>query len=234
MYEAFFNYLQGFNYLPLTADEVELIRKALTPYKIRRKQYLLQPGFHCKFYAFIVKGAMRQYFLDQKGGLHMVCLGIENRWIGDRESYVLYRPSNYYIEAVEDTEMLLIRRSDLPDLMKVPACAQMLRELDSRDIIACQRRLNAAISVTALERYKDFIACHPELIERFPQRDIASYLGINKDSLSRIKRQLYKYKPPPLSKELGNGCTPAFLAAHLTIDHVPAPTITNNSGNLPG
>lgn len=191
MYEAFFNYLNKFSSESISEDEDELIRRAFTPAKLRKRQYFLQAGDQSKNFAFIVKGAMRQYSVDDRGVEHTVRLGVEGWWMGDRESWVMLSPSQYHIDALENTEMLLINRANALELIrKVPAFCEMTRQLDERNNIANQRRLTSSISATAEKRYTDFIACYPELAERFPQHIIASYLGITKDTLSRIKRRL--------------------------------------------
>jgi CRP-like cAMP-binding protein len=198
MHEVFFEYLREFNGCPVTDEDRAFITKVLKPMVLRKKQYYLQAGDQCKFLAFIVKGAVRQYFINRKGNLHMACLAIEKCWIGDRESYVRYSPSIYHIEAVEETEMLGISRSDFPDLLKIPGWCQMQRELDTRNIIANQQRIDALISDTAEKRYRNFVACHPDIFGRFSQHDVASYLGVNKDTLCRIKRRLSKTKETPI------------------------------------
>jgi CRP-like cAMP-binding protein len=191
MYEAFFNYLKDFSPDPLSELERALIRDALVPFKLRKRQYFLQEGDRCKNFAFIVKGAMRQYMVDEKGVEHIIRVGVENWWMGDRESWVMNAPSLYNIDAWENTEMLLITRASALELIKkVPAFCEMTRQLDERNNIANQRRLTSAISGTAEKRYTDFATCYPDLLERFPQHIIASYLGITKDTLSRVKRNL--------------------------------------------
>lgn len=191
MYEAFFSYLSKFSAVALSDAEKDLIRKNFVPHRLRKKQYLLQAGDHCKHFAFIVRGAMRMYNADEKGQEHMVRLGVENWWMGDRESWSMAKPSRYHIDAWEDSQLLYITRDGSMELQKlVPAFCEMKLQLDERNHIANNRRLTSAISETAEQRYLDFVECNPELQERFPQHIIASYLGINKDTLSRIKRQL--------------------------------------------
>jgi CRP-like cAMP-binding protein len=189
MHEIFFDYLKNFQPDPLSEHDKALITEALIPSKLRKRQYFLQEGTRCKHFAFIVKGAMKQYTLDDKGIEHIVRLGVENWWMGDRESWVGRSPSLYNIDAWEDTQMLLISRADSLELTKkVPAFCEMKLQLDEKNNIANQRRVTSVISSTAEKRYTDFIACYPELLERFPQHIIASYLGITKDTLSRVKR----------------------------------------------
>ncbi|MCE6991823.1 Crp/Fnr family transcriptional regulator [Dyadobacter sp. CY323] len=191
MYEAFFNYLEKFSSEPVSEDDKVLLEKALIPAKLRKRQYFLQAGDQCKNFAFIVKGAMRQYSVDDKGTEYMVRLGVEDWWMGDRESWVMLTASIYNIDAWEDTEMLLINRANTLELIKtIPAFRDMIQQLDEKNNIANQRRLTSTISSTAQKRYTEFIDCYPELQQRFPQHIIASYLGITKDTLSRVRRQL--------------------------------------------
>lgn len=191
MHEAFFTYLNQFSPDPISGEDKQLLQEALVPFKLRKKQYFLQEGERCKNFAFIVKGAMRQYTVDEKGIEHFVRLGVENWWMGDRESWVMQTPSLYNIDAWEDTGMLLIKRPDTLELIKkIPSFLEMTRQLDERNNIANQRRLTSSISGDAEKRYTDFVDCYPELLERYPQHIIASYLGITKDTLSRVKRQL--------------------------------------------
>jgi CRP-like cAMP-binding protein len=195
MYEAFFSYLKKFSPDPLADDEKALVIQTLVPSRLRKRQFLLQEGDLCKNFAFIVKGAMRMYSVDDKGIEHIVRLGVEGWWMGDRESWSMLTPSRYHIDAWENCDLLYITREGSLDLMKkVPAFCEMMRQLDERNHIANNRRLTSAIGATAEKRYTDFIECYPELFERFPQHIIASYLGLNKDTLSRVKRQHYRKK----------------------------------------
>ena len=190
MHESLIQYIQNYSSLPLSQAEIEIIKNSFIPKKLRKKQYFLQEGEVCKYFAFIVKGAMRQYSVDDKGAEHIVHLSIENWWVGDRESYIMLTPSAYNIDAWEETELLTITRSGQLNLLeKIPSIASMIRQMDERNAIATQRRLNSTISDTADKRYEDFVNYHPEFIQRFPQHLIASYLGITKSSLSRIRNQ---------------------------------------------
>ena len=191
MHELLIEYIKNHSATPLTESEVQAIRKAFLPKRIRKKQYLLQEGEVCKYSAFIVKGAMRQYSVDDKGAEHIIRLSIENWWAVDRESFVMLTPSIYNIDAWEDTEALLITRADYLEVLNpIPAFVEMARKLDENYSIATQKRLNASISFSAEERYRDLLNTYPEFLRRFPQHIIASYLGITKETLSRIRHQL--------------------------------------------
>ena len=189
MHESLIKYINSYTSTPLTDSETELIKNTFVPKKIRRKQYLLQEGQVCKYSAFIIKGAMRQYSVDDKGVEHIIRLLIENWWAVDRESFVMLTPSIYNIEAWEDTEALLITKADSLSLLdKIPVLTQWARKLDEHHAFAAQKRLSASISYSAEKRYADFASTYPEFLRRFPQHFIASYLGITKETLSRIRK----------------------------------------------
>jgi CRP-like cAMP-binding protein len=99
-------------------------------------------------------------------------------------------PSHYYIDAWEDTDALVITRAEMIGLLNpIPAFAELTRKLDERNSIANQRRVNASISLSAEKRYEELANTYPEFLKRFPQHIIASYLGITKETLSRIRHQ---------------------------------------------
>jgi len=193
MHESLIKYFKSYTTTPLTVNEIDLIRSSFSPKKFRKRQYFLQEGEVCKYTAFIVKGAMRQYSVDDKGEEHIIRLYIENWWATDRESLMKRTPSIYFIDAWEETEGLLITKAALTDLVeRIPALSEWIRILDVNFAIASQRRLNAAISLSAEERYHDLEKTYPEFLQRFPQHIIASYLGINRETLSRIRGRSMK------------------------------------------
>lgn len=193
MHKELIKYINNRATSPLTSQEEAMIVAAYQPKKLRKKQYFLQEGEVCKNAGFIIKGAMRQYTVDPKGVEHMVHLYIENYWATDRESFTMLTPSRYNIDAWEDTELLIISRAEMLDLMgKIPALVEMIRLMDERYAIANNRRLTSTISNTAEKRYEEFAEHHPQFNQRFPQHLIASYLGITKETLSRIRKQAMK------------------------------------------
>ena len=193
MYDALIKYFNSYASRPLTGGEIDLIQGFFTPKKLRKRQYFLQEGEVCKYTSFIIKGAMRQYTVDEKGEEHIIKLFLENWWASDRESLMNKTPSIYFIDAWEDTEVLLVSKTDLAVLIdRTPTLAEWIRKLDTNFAIASQRRLNAAISLSAEERFHDLQKTNPAFLQRFPQHIIASYLGINRETLSRIRRRAVK------------------------------------------
>lgn len=193
MHENLITYIKNYSKTPLTVSDIEAITRAFTPKKLRKRQFLLQEGEVCKYLSFIVKGAMRKYSVDEKGAEHIVYLSIENWWVGDRESCMALTPSRYNIDAWEDTDILMATNADfLPLVASIPAISEMLREMDSRHAMAVQRRIGSSISKSAEERYYDLANTYPEFLNRFPQHIIASYLGINRETLSRVRHKAEK------------------------------------------
>ena len=193
MHETLVKYFNSYATISLNEGDIELIRSTFIPKRFRKRQYFLQEGEVCKFGAFIVRGAMRKYSVDEKGEEHIVELLIENWWANDRESQINEIPSKYFIDCWEDTDALLTTKQGMSDLAdRIPALKEWMIKLGERYQIASQKRLHDAISLTARQRYQELEKTHPEFIRRFPQHIIASYLGINKDTLSRVRSQTAK------------------------------------------
>jgi len=193
MMKQLLNYINSNSSSGISEQEFEIVKSYFIHKRLRKKQYFLEEGDICKYFGFILSGAMRQYTVDDKGAEHIVQLAVENWWVGDRESWTMSKPTMYYIDAWEDTELLLMSHENLLELVqRFPAFAETKKTMDDRNNIAGQRRITSAISSSAEKRYLTFLECYPYLAERFPQHIIASYLGIAKDTLSRIKRQLLK------------------------------------------
>jgi len=190
MFDYLITYFNSYATTPLRESDIDLITNIFTPKKFRKRQYFLQEGEVCKYTAFIVKGAMRQYMVDDKGEEHIIQLFIENWWASDRESQITETPSKYFIDAWEDTETLVVNRKNALNLIdQIPSLLQWIRKMDENNAVATQKRLNAAISLSAEERYHELEKTYPEFLQRFPQHIIASYLGINRETLSRIRRR---------------------------------------------
>ena len=175
----------------LTEEEMSTIKAAFLPKKIRKRQYLLQEGDVCKYQAFVVKGILRSYIIDEKGAEHILQFAPEGWWIADLYSYLTSEPSNFSIDALEDAELLMIARPEWEELMrKLPKLEHYFRVLVQNHLIATQRRLLQTITQTAEEKYILFAQTYPDCIQRVPQHMIASYLGISRETLSRLRKQM--------------------------------------------
>jgi CRP-like cAMP-binding protein len=192
MHESIIAYIKRYSAIPLTDAEIEMIKEVFVPKKIRKRQYFLQEGEICKQAAFIVKGCMRQYTVDERGAEHIVRLFIENWWVTDRESYTMLTPSVYNIDAWEDCDVLLVTKAHSDNLFSsMPAVNETIKKINENFAIAVQKRL-AAFSLSAEERYAELAKSNPEFLQRFPQHIIASYLGVSRETLSRARNQALK------------------------------------------
>lgn len=193
MHKIFIDYINSKIGTQLKAEEEALLVKYFVQKKLRKRQYLLQEGEVCRFAGFIVKGAFKQYTLDKTGKENILGLYIENWWVGDRESFMMGTPSPYFIDAFEDVDMLVVSREDFVNrLSRQPFINEMIKVLTEKQSYTLIKRVQAAQTLTAEERYADFQKRYPEFLQRFPQHIIASYLGMTKETLSRIRASTAK------------------------------------------
>jgi CRP-like cAMP-binding protein len=189
MYELFFKKFQ--ETVPLTTKEQELIKEYLTPKKLRKKQYLLQEGDVCKFIAFVEKGAMRSYSVDETGAEHIIQFALEGWLISDLYSFLTAEPATYNIDALEDCELVLISKSAQEELLKkVPKYETYTRLQITGAYLAMQRRLTSIISLPLEDRYTNFTSLYPDIVQRVPQHMIASYMGLTPETLSRVRKRM--------------------------------------------
>lgn len=174
----------------ISEKDEEVILSAFEPFSIKKKKDLLQYGEVCQHIDFIVKGCMRSYYVDEKGVEHIFQIRMDNSWISDLESFFSQKPSKYYIEALENTQLLRITFERLDLLyLEVPSLERYFRILFQKAYVNTLNRLNSTMWEPAVDRYHDLLKEHPDLFQRVPLVYIASYLGITPESLSRIRKQ---------------------------------------------
>lgn len=182
-------------FIKLTSEEETFFISLLHEKKLKKKEFLVQEGNLCHHTYFVNKGALRTYFVDSKGFEHNMQFAIEDWWAGDMHSVLKEKPSRFYIVAMEDTELLSLEKQDQEKLFqRVPKFERFFRHLLQNAFVAFQDRILAGMSETAEERYLNFRKKYPAMDGRFPQNQIASFLGITPESLSRIRKQLAKRK----------------------------------------
>jgi len=177
--------------ITLSEEEFEVCKTLFTPKKVRKKQFMLQEGDVSKYQIFVTSGLLRSYTIDDKGAEHILQFALEGWWTADLYSFFTEEPSLFNIEALEDSELLLINRPSWEKLLeKLPVLERYFRILIQNSLIATQRRLMESLSETAEKKYLKFMKMYPESIQRVPQHMIASYLGITRETLSRLRRDI--------------------------------------------
>lgn len=188
MYERILSNLN--RHVHLNDEEKELFTSSIKVRKLRKRQYFLQPGDVMRFECFVTEGCLRQYYVDEKGQEHSMMFAFEDWWTGDMYSFLSGQPSKYHLEAIEDTTLLLIERSQLEQLYdQIPQLNRFYRILLQNAYVVMSERINQSLSMTAEERYQAFQQRYPQFEQRLSLKHIASYLGITPESLSRIRAQ---------------------------------------------
>jgi CRP-like cAMP-binding protein len=177
-----------------TSDELALIEELFVSRTLQRDEFLQRAGDVSTHVAFIAKGLLRSYSIDARGDEHIVQFAAETYWLGDSASLTTGAPSQFFIQALEDTDLLLIDKPGHERGMLVPGYAEGFRMGVLRHQAAKDRRIVAALSDSAEDRYLDFLNRYPSIAARVPQFMLASYLGISPETLSRIRRNLSRRK----------------------------------------
>lgn len=176
--------------IALSRTEVEEVCTYFHPKSIRKKTFLLRQGEVCKFEGFVVAGCFRIFIIDKKGNENTLYFATKDWWLMDIDSFMNRKPSDLNIQALEDSEILLISRADKLTLYEsVPAVEKLFRIMSQKAIVAWQRRLIRNHSQTAKERYRYFMQTYPDIATKLTDKQIASYLGITHEFLSKIKKR---------------------------------------------
>ena len=187
--EILINYFK--NYFSLNSDERNELKLRFTERKIKRRGFILQQGDVCRHFTFVVSGCFRMYAMDQAGKEHNLRFAGENDWIADLASFYSEQPSGAYIEAIEPATILQINHPDLLNLyISYHKFDRNFRIIIEQKYIELQNRILQNISSTAEERYKSFLKQYPNLSNRLPNTQIASYLGITPEFLSKIRKEM--------------------------------------------
>jgi CRP-like cAMP-binding protein len=176
--------------VPITDEEFNYLKTLFVPKKLRKRQYFLQEGDVCKYQAFVEKGMLRLYRVDEKGAEHILQFASEGWWVADLSSFLTGEPSGLNVDVLEDAELLMITKPMWEqDMQEIPALEHYFRIILQNHLVATQKRLLQSLSETAEEKYNRFVETYPECMLRMPQHMIAAYLGITRETLSRIRKQ---------------------------------------------
>ena len=158
---------------------------------VEKGELLLKEGEICRHSFFVEKGLLRYYSIDAKGREHIIQFAPEGWFVSDRESVYFNQPSQYFIQALEESRIIALDENFVSELAKQdPSFREFNNRLLHNHIRHLQRRINMLLSATAEERYLDFIKIYPDILLRVPQTMVASYLGIAPESLSRVRKDL--------------------------------------------
>jgi CRP/FNR family transcriptional regulator, anaerobic regulatory protein len=196
--ESLLHYFQQL--IPLTNEEKKMVSEKFHSRLFRKRQFVLQEGDVCTQFNFVVRGCLRTYKIDEKGNIHILQFAAEDNWINDLGSFHGAKPSTLNIDALEDTVVLQISRDDLIILYKEsPKFDRIFRVLVEKAFIRLQERLLQNISSSAEERYQFFLELYPHLTNRLSQVQIAAFLGVTPEFLSRLRNMRSKTVKPSKS-----------------------------------
>lgn len=191
MFEIFETYITANG--DFTPEDLKLLRSLSTVKKVRRKEFLLQEGEVCRYKIFIAKGLLKTYRLMDDGKEHIMWFSPENSWTTVHESFKKQTPSKYNIEALENTEVVVWTRENLTELYtSIPAFKSHMERLIDSGLNSSQERILMNLSYTSEEKYENFIASFPDVFRRVPLHMVASYLGVSRETLSRIRQARLK------------------------------------------
>ena len=174
-------------HISLIAEEQQQLIAVLSFKKVKKKQFLYQEGDISKQAIFVTEGCLRSYSIDKNGFEHILQFAPPGWWISDMRSMITQEPGTLYIDAVDDSEIILIQRNDLEKLYTaIPKLERFFRILAENSLATYQHRLIDNLSLSALERYGNFCKSYPSLIENLPQKQVAAYIGVTPEFLSTM------------------------------------------------
>jgi CRP-like cAMP-binding protein len=182
-------------HIDLQADEAAFFVSLLKEKTVKRKQHLLRENEACYHSIFVNSGCLRGYTLDKNGYEHILQFAPPGWWIADMYSMLTRQPGELYIEALEDTEVLLLHIDDREKLMlQVPRFERFFRIIIENSLITFRQRLMENLGLPARDRYLLFCKRYPTLIEQLPQKQIAAYIGVTPEFLSKMRAEMVKKK----------------------------------------
>ncbi|MFZ4057780.1 MAG: Crp/Fnr family transcriptional regulator [Ferruginibacter sp.] len=174
-------------HIQLTTEEQQHVLSLLTPRKLKKRSFLIQEGEVSKHTAFVTSGVLRGYTIDENGFEHILQFAPPGWWIADMYSLVAQQPGQLYIDALEDSTVLLLSKNDQEQLyVDIPKFERFFRILTENSLVAIRQRLINGLSLTAKQRYELFCKQYPSMINCLPQKQIAAYIGVTPEFLSKL------------------------------------------------
>jgi CRP-like cAMP-binding protein len=178
-------------YVDLTPNEIDILLEHIIHRTYLKGQYIVQQGDVCRYESFVIKGCVKTFYVDSDGQEHVVLFAIENWWTADLGSFLAQKPADYNVQCIENTEVIQFSFEKLELLYQnIPKLERFFRIIIQNAFVASQRRVIKNFSLPAKERYIEFKTRYPQIEQRVPQYLIASYLGVSKEFLSKIKSQI--------------------------------------------
>ncbi|MFT6216754.1 MAG: CRP-like cAMP-binding protein [Roseivirga sp.] len=178
-------------YVSPTPADLQLFHSDLNEIMVSKGGFLLKPGTHVQHEYFVTKGCLKAYYMDDKGKKHIIQFAVENWWIGDFDAFNNQGSSKLYIEAIEDSQLLSIHYDCLQSIYnKAPIFERYFRILTTNAFISQSKRILSSQEKNTQERYLEFCSSYPSIKHRVPNYDIANYLGVTPENLSRIRSKL--------------------------------------------
>ena len=180
-------------YIQLTTGEQSVFLSKVKFRKYLKGQFVVQNGDICRHESFVLSGCLKTFYIDNDGHEHIVMFAIEDWWTADLGSFISQTPADLNVQCLEDSELIQISYNDLQQLyIEIPKLERFFRIIIQNAFVAAQKRIINNLSLPAVERYVQFRKQYPKIEQRVPQYMIASYLGITKEFLSKIRAQLAK------------------------------------------
>lgn len=188
-YHSLIKYMH--QYIDLTSQEREIVLQHISYRKYLKGQFVVQQGDVCKYESFVVKGCLKSFYVDNDGQEHIAMFAIEDWWVSDLGSFLNQTPADYNVQCLENTEVIQFTFEQLEQLYHlVPKLERFFRIILQKAYVASEKRIIRNLSLPARDRYLEFKNQYPQIEQRVPQYMIASYLGITKEFLSKIRSQI--------------------------------------------
>jgi len=182
-------------YVQLTPDEESALLSKIKVKKFLKGQFVVQNGEICKYENFVLSGCLRSFYIDNDGLEHVIMFAVENWWTADLGSFITQKPSDLNVQCLENSEIIQIHYNDLQKLyFEIPKLERFFRIIIQKAFVAAQKRIVSNFSMDATDRYIQFREQYHDIEQRVPQYMIASYLGITKEFLSKIRNKLTAQK----------------------------------------
>ena len=180
-------------HVTLTPEEQELLLSKTITQHYKAKTVILNAGEICKYSYFVNSGLLRSFSINDNITEHVLQFACEGWWIGDMYSLLSQKPGNLFIEVIEDAEVVLLPKENQDELYHlIPKLERFFRILIENSLVAHQERLMDNLSLTAEERFEKFCSKYPTLIQRVPQKQIASYIGVTPEFFSKMKAKMLR------------------------------------------